>query len=59
MTDHGPTPARSLRQRWVAGEETLGAWLTLANTHSAEAVATICIAVASIRFGSELCPHQC
>ena len=41
MTDHGPTPARSLRQRWAAGEETLGAWLTLANTHSAGAVATM------------------
>ena len=41
MNDHGRTPARSLRQRWAAGEETLGAWLTLANTHSAEAIASM------------------
>jgi len=41
MNSHERTPATSLRERWGAGEETLGAWLTLANTHSAEAVASM------------------
>jgi len=41
MSSHERTPATSLRERWGAGEETLGAWLTLANTHSAEAVASM------------------
>ena len=41
MTTDERTPAMSLRQRWADGQETLGAWLTLANTHSAEAVASM------------------